>query len=60
MSTPPKITKTRDIYWEEIYKEIIEDIAEVIEGSSFDDERIKRITEILVGNEFMEKPTLYG
>jgi hypothetical protein len=47
-----------DINWEEIYESILKDIVEVVESTSF--EKIERITEILVGNDFMEKPPLYS
>lgn len=44
--------------WEEIYESILKDITTVVESNSFQDEKLTRITEILVGNDFMEKPTL--
>lgn len=49
-----------DKNWEEIYESILKDIVEVVEGNSFQDEKLNRITEILVGNDFMEKPSLYS
>lgn len=46
--------------WEEIYELILKDIVVVVEDSSKGaDRKIDRITEILVGNDFMEKPSLY-
>jgi hypothetical protein len=45
--------------WEEIYESILKDIVDVVEGTHFRDEKLERITEILVGNDFMEKPSLY-
>jgi hypothetical protein len=49
-----------DINWEEVYEAILKDIVGVIEGALFRDEKLDRITEILVANDFMEKPQLYG
>jgi len=51
---------TTDRNWEEIYEAILKDIVDVVEGTLFQDEKLDRITEILVGNDFMEKPQLYG
>ena len=51
---------TTDKNWEEIYEAILKDIVDVVEGTLFRDEKLERITEILVGNDFMEKPQLYG
>lgn len=45
--------------WEEIYESILKDIVDVVESTRFHDEKLDRITEILVGNDFMEKPALY-
>lgn len=45
--------------WEQIYESILKDIVEVVEGTNLQDEKLTRITEILVGNDFMEKPSLY-
>jgi hypothetical protein len=45
--------------WEEIYESILKDIVGVIEGNLFQDEKLERVTEILVANDFMEKPQLY-
>lgn len=42
--------------WEEIYESILKDITNVVEGSLFNDEKVERVTKILVGNDFMEKP----
>jgi|LakMenE01Jun11ns_1017448.scaffolds.fasta_scaffold6462063_2 hypothetical protein len=50
----------RDINWEEVYEAILKDIVDVVEGTLFQDEKLERITQILVGNDFMEKPQLYG
>lgn len=47
-----------NINWEQVYEAILKDIVDVVEGTSF--EKIERITEILVGNDFMEKPSLYS
>ena len=49
-----------DKNWEEIYEAILKDIVDVVEGTLFEDEKLERITKILVGNDFMEKPQLYG
>jgi len=50
---------TNDINWEEVYEAILKDIVNVVEGTLFEDEKLERITEILAGNDFMEKPPLY-
>ena len=52
--------KKNDRDWEAIYKSILEDIVKVIEDAKADDEKVERITAMLVGNDFMEKPLLYG
>lgn len=49
-----------DKNWEAIYESILKDIVDVVEGTSFQDEKLERITEILVSNDFMEKPSLYS
>lgn len=47
--------------WEEIYEAILKDIVVVVEDSSKGaDRKIDRITEILVGNDFMETPSYYS
>jgi hypothetical protein len=51
----------RDINWEEIYEAILKDIVVIVEDSSKGaDTKIDHITEMLVGNDFMEKPSLYS
>jgi len=49
-----------DKNWEEIYESILKDIVYVIEGNRADYEKVEFITSILVDNDFMEKPQLYG
>jgi hypothetical protein len=49
-----------DVNWEGVYEAILLDIAHVIEGAGMPDDKTQRITEILVGNDFMEKPPLYS
>ena len=49
-----------DVNWEGVYEAILLDIAHVIEGTSKPDEKLETITQILVGNDFMEKPPLYS
>jgi hypothetical protein len=50
----------RDINWEEIYEAILKDIVVIVEDSSKGaDRKIDRITELLVSNDFMEKPEVY-
>lgn len=50
-----------DRNWEEIYEAILKDVVVVVEDSSKGaDRKIDRITEILVSNDFMEKPPLYS
>lgn len=47
--------------WEEIYELILKDIVVVVEDSSKGaDRKIDQITEILVGNDFMERSSLYS
>ena len=46
--------------WEDIYEAVLKDIVSVLEGNRDDYEKIEFITSILVGNDFMEKPQLYG
>lgn len=54
-----KVGNTRN--WEEIYEAILRDIVLVVEDSSKGaDRKIDQITEMLVGNDFMEQPLLYG
>jgi hypothetical protein len=45
---------------EEIYEAILKDIVYIIEGNRADYEKVEFITSVLVGNDFMEKPQLYG
>jgi hypothetical protein len=52
--------KMNDVNWEGVYEAILLDIAHVIEGTSMPDEKLETITQILVGNDFMEKPPLYS
>jgi len=54
-----KDTPMQERNWEQIYESILKDIVEVVEGTNLQDEKLTRITEILVGNDFMEKPSLY-
>jgi hypothetical protein len=49
-----------DKNWEEIYEAILKDIVYIIEGNRADYEKVEFITSVLVGNDFMEKPQLYG
>jgi hypothetical protein len=47
--------------WEKIYEEILKDIVTIVEKPSrFPDEKIDQIIEILVSNDFMEKPSIYS
>ena len=48
-----------DVNWEGVYEAILLDITHVIEDTSMPDEKLERITQILVGNDFMEQPSLY-
>ena len=52
--------KMNDVNWEGVYEAILLYIAHVIEDTNMPDEKMQRITEILVGNDFMEKPSLYS
>jgi hypothetical protein len=53
-------THMNDVNWEGVYEAILLDIAHVIEGTSMPDEKLETITQLLVGNDFMEKPPLYS
>jgi hypothetical protein len=50
---------SNDIDWEKVYESILKDIVNVLESSTLDYAKLERITEMLVGNDFMEKPSLY-
>ena len=49
-----------DVNWEGVYEAILLDITHVIESVGMPDDKVQRITELLVGNDFMEKPPLYS
>ena len=50
-----------DLNWEKIYEEILKDVVTIVENpSKFPDEKIDQIINILVGNDFMERPSLYS
>ena len=50
-----------DLNWEKIYEEILKDVTAIVENpSKFPDEKIDQIINILVGNDFMERPSLYS
>jgi len=46
--------------WEEIYEAILKDVVTIVEDSSKGaDRKIDQITELLVSNDFMEKPDYF-
>lgn len=46
--------------WEEIYEAILKDVVSIVEDSSKGaDRKIDQITDVLVSNDFMERPSLY-
>ena len=49
-----------DVNWEGVYEAILLDITHVVESTNMPDEKLQRVTEILVGNDFMERPPIYG
>jgi hypothetical protein len=49
---------TNEKNWEEIYESILKDITNVVEGDFFNYDKLERVTQILISNDFMEKPDL--
>lgn len=52
------MTNTKN--WEAIYEAILNDIVTVVEVGGSPANQIEKITSMLVNNDFMEKPPLWG
>lgn len=52
--------KMNSTNWEKVYESILVDIVAVVECGGMPANQIEKITKILVDNDFMEKPALWG